>query len=237
MRKIFIDVGHGGADPGASAYGIKEKDRCLKISLLLRDLLNEQYTGHSIKLSRSTDKTLSLPERTKIANQWGADLLVSIHVNAGGGTGFESYTYRGNYRNREVTNSLRQIIHQNIVKATGLKNRGLKEANYHMLRESTMSAILTENGFIDHPSDVKKLKTAAFLTKIARGHAKGIADALQLKRKSSFKKDGSIFHTIKRGDTLWSLARNYGTTVQKLKWKNDRIDPYKLQIGSKLKIK
>lgn len=70
MVKIFIDPGHGGADPGAVANGLKEKDICLMIGILLRDFLNKEYVGHRIKLSRETDISLTLKERTDLANSW-----------------------------------------------------------------------------------------------------------------------------------------------------------------------
>src|SRR5699024_182816 len=107
MVKIFIDPGHGGSDPGAAANGLQEKDICLQIARKLQGILKQRYTSHQIKLSRTTDKTLTLKERTEMANRWDADYLVSIHVNAGGGTGFESYIFNGIYANKAETNRLR----------------------------------------------------------------------------------------------------------------------------------
>jgi len=183
MKKIFIDPGHGGQDPGAVANGLREKDLTLNIALKTRDYLRNHYEGHSIKMSRTSDQTLSLTERTNIANTWAADYLVSIHINAGGGTGFESFIYNGNYRGKPNTDQLRSVIHDEIVKKTKFFNRGKKEANFHMLRESRMPAVLTENGFIDRSEDAAKLKLDSFLRKIAEGHALGIALALKLKKK------------------------------------------------------
>ena len=60
MTKIFIDAGHGGTDPGAQANGLREKDLTLKLALKTRDILNNEYEGHSLRLSRTTDATLSL---------------------------------------------------------------------------------------------------------------------------------------------------------------------------------
>lgn len=185
MKKIFIDPGHGGQDPGAVGNGLREKDLNLQVALRVRNILNEKYSGHSIRMSRTTDKTVSLRERTNMANAWGADYLVSIHTNAGGGTGFESFIYNGSYANKTETNRLRSIIHDEVVKSTKFRDRGKKEANFHMLRESTMPAVLTENGFIDNIDDAKKLRTTSFLQQIAEGHAIGIAKALQLPAKKS----------------------------------------------------
>ncbi|HLQ72131.1 MAG TPA: N-acetylmuramoyl-L-alanine amidase [Bacillota bacterium] len=185
MTNIFIDPGHGGVDAGASGYGLKEKDLTLSIALKLRGILNEEYTGHSIKMSRTTDQTVSLRERTNMANAWGADYLQSIHINAGGGTGFESYIYNGSFSGKDRTKRLRNAVHDKVVSQTDFRDRGKKEANFHMLRESSMASSLTENGFIDFKSDADKLKSDAFLNRIARGHAEGLAKAFGLKKKDS----------------------------------------------------
>ena len=78
--KVFIDAGHGGSDPGAVGNGLKEKDIVLSIATKLGALLNGR--GISIKYSRTTDTYLSLEERARLANAWGADLFVSIHANS-----------------------------------------------------------------------------------------------------------------------------------------------------------
>ena len=77
--KIFIDPGHGGTDPGASGHGLKEKNVVLDLALALAKQL-EAYNCQ-IKLARDKDVTLSLSDRTKAANDWGADFYFSIHIN------------------------------------------------------------------------------------------------------------------------------------------------------------
>lgn len=234
MVKIFIDPGHGGVDPGARGYQLKEKDLTLSIALKLRDYLNKQYTGHSIKMSRTTDKTVSLKARTNAANSWNADYLISIHINSGGGTGFESYIY--NRTNNKGTINKQTIIHNEVMKYTAFGDRGKKRANLHMLRESRMNAILTENGFIDNKNDAAKLKSNAFLNQIAKGHALGLARALGLKRKTVTSVDNPNSYTIKRGDTLWSLAKKYNTTVSKIMELNPNIVPKSLPVGKKIAL-
>lgn len=93
MVKIFLDPGHGGSDPGASAYGLQEKNLTLDIAKRIRNYLNNHYSGHSIKMSWTTDKTVSLSARTNEANRLGADFFLSVHINAGGGTGYEDYIH------------------------------------------------------------------------------------------------------------------------------------------------
>lgn len=81
VKKIVIDPGHGGKDPGAMAYGLKEKDIVLKIAKNLAAVLAEE-TGAETFLTRDSDKFIPLEERTAVANASGADLFVSLHVNA-----------------------------------------------------------------------------------------------------------------------------------------------------------
>ncbi|BAC12810.1 N-acetylmuramoyl-L-alanine amidase [Oceanobacillus iheyensis] len=180
MKRIFIDPGHGGNDPGAMGNGLQEKDINLDIALRMKEYLLQTFGGHEVRLSRETDKTVSLSQRTTMANNWQADYLVSIHINAGGGTGFESYIFNGIYSGKAETHRLRQLVHQSIVNETGYYDRGMKEANFHMLRESQMPAVLTENGFIDYREDANKLKSSSFLQSIAKSHATGVADVLEL---------------------------------------------------------
>lgn len=182
-KKIFIDPGHGGSDPGAVGNGLKEKDLTLAIALECRRVLANEYTGHLIKMSRTSDKTVSLKQRTDMANAWGADFFLSIHINAGGGTGFESY--RWVQKGSSTTMAVQKAVHAAVLKVSGWRDRGQKWANFHVLRESNPPAILTENGFIDTAADAKKLKDSAFIKKLGRAHAEGLAKALGLKKKAT----------------------------------------------------
>src|SRR5690625_5546526 len=85
-------------------------------------------------MSRTTDKTLSLTQRTNDANSWGADYFLSIHINAGGGTGYEDYIYNGSVSNKTV--SIRNTMHAEIIKQIpDVRNRGKKTANFAVLRQ------------------------------------------------------------------------------------------------------
>jgi len=184
MVKIFIDAGHGGNDPGACTNGLKEKDLTLKIAKKIRDKL-ANYQNVQVKLSREDDQTLSLTQRTNMANAWGADYLISVHINAGGGTGFESYTYNKSYAGKQETNRKRSILHAEIMRQlNGVRDRGMKEANLHMVRESKMESVLTENLFIDNANDAALLKQDSWLDKIAQGHVNGLAIIFGLKQKT-----------------------------------------------------
>ncbi|WP_232732099.1 N-acetylmuramoyl-L-alanine amidase [Bacillus sp. mrc49] len=140
MTKIFIDRGHGGRDPGAVGNGLREKDITLKIGKRIRDILAE-YEKVTVKMSRTSDTFLSLSDRTKAANKWGADIFLSIHINAGGGTGYEDYIHTSASAKAKT---YQNMIHTEIIKLINLRDRGKKKSNFHVVREAKMPGVLTE---------------------------------------------------------------------------------------------
>lgn len=182
--KLYLDPGHGGTDPGATGNGLSEKDVTLDIALKIRSILVDQYENVEVRMSRTGDSTKSLNQRTDEANAWGADFYLSIHINAGGGTGYEDYIYSG-LSDSSRTAQYQDIIHAEVTKLNQLRDRGQKKANFHVLRESSMDALLSENGFIDNAQDAGLMKQASWRQNVAQGHANGIAKAFNLTRKSS----------------------------------------------------
>ena len=229
--KIFIDPGHGGEDSGTVGNGLKEKDLTLKIANKIRELLG-RYKNVSTKMSRTGDTYPSLPARTNEANAWGADFFLSVHINAGGGQGYEDYIFPAT---SQATKTYQGNIHAEILKLVDFKDRGQKTGNLHVLRESIMPALLTENGFIDNVSDASKLKRDAFIEDLAQGHVNGIVKSFNLKLNESEIPEGKT-HTIVKGDTLYSIAIKYGTSVSKLLVLNPKVKPNFLQIGQTLVI-
>jgi N-acetylmuramoyl-L-alanine amidase len=204
VTKIFIDPGHGGTDAGASGNGLQEKKLTLQIAARIRSILLDEYTGAEIRMSRTSDQTVSLKQRTDSANAWGADFYLSVHINAGGGTGFETYIYPGA---GQATVNYQNIIHDQVIKQGIFSSRGKKQADFHVLRESAMPALLTENGFIDHAGDAAKLKQAASIEKIARGHAEGLASAFGFKKKSTGPPPPDTFLIKVKAAELWYYDR------------------------------
>lgn len=152
-KKIYIDPGHGGTDSGAvGVNNLLEKDINLQVAKKVRDLLVKQ--GMQVKMSRETDKALSLEYRTNDANSWNANCFVSIHCNAynGSAKGIETYGYSTN------TTDLANNIHPQVINTKAYTlNRGVKTANFYVLRNSKMRACLIELGFIDNLDDAKIL--------------------------------------------------------------------------------
>ncbi|MCR8849950.1 N-acetylmuramoyl-L-alanine amidase [Rossellomorea sp. SC111] len=180
MPIIVLDPGHGGTDPGAMGNGLQEKNLTLTIGLKVKQLLEANYSV-DVRLTRETDRYVGLSERADFANAPGALYFVSLHHNAGGGTGFESYIYPGT--SSSETGRRQDIMHKeimNFLSGYGLRDRGQKEANFAVLRETAMPAILLENLFIDSVNDANLLKDPTFITGLSNAIASGVGKALNL---------------------------------------------------------
>ncbi|WP_226086518.1 N-acetylmuramoyl-L-alanine amidase [Mesobacillus sp. S13] len=184
--KLYLDPGHGGSDPGAQGNGLQEKDFTLDIALKIRSILENNYENIDVRMSRTSDVTKSLQQRTDEANAWGADFYLSIHINSfnGSASGYEDYIYIG-LSDNSATARYRDIIHTEVMKLNQLGDRGKKKADFHVLRESTMDAMLSENGFIDNDQNAALIKQESWRTNVAQGHANGIAKAFNLSEKNT----------------------------------------------------
>src|SRR5690625_192810 len=187
MVKIAIDAGHGINTPGKrTPADEREWSFNTKVANAAIKYLNEYQDVTVIRLDDSTGKTdVPLRDRTNKANREKADALVSCHHNANTGkwgnwTGTETYTHTKAFSESEV---IAKIVHKHIVKAYGLSNRGLKKANFHMLRESRMPAILIEGGFMDSRIDIKKMRNSKVLNAAGKAIAEGVAEYFGLKKK------------------------------------------------------
>lgn len=165
-KLIFLDAGHGGLDPGAvGATGLKEANVNLKVTKLLDKYLKN--AGFRTKNTRISKAGYSLKARTNLANKVKADLLISIHCNSyvsKTANGTETFAYSLQGESYKVA----KIVQSGLIKATGLTDRGVKIANFHMLRESNMPAILIEMAFISNKDEEQLLADNAFLEKVAK---------------------------------------------------------------------
>jgi N-acetylmuramoyl-L-alanine amidase len=207
MVKIYWDKGHGGRDPGAVGNGLQEKELVSKIVNYGMSYLSAKYEGFEQKSSRVSDETRTLDQRTDEANAWGANLLVSVHINsatAKTANGFETHIYP---KTGASTIALQNMLHNEIMqvnRAFGVTNdRGMKRSDFHMLRETKMDACLTENLFIVNVGDSNKLKNDAYLKAIGEAHARGIAKFKGLKQKvikvPETKTDNNTFYRVVAG--------------------------------------
>ncbi|WP_110111975.1 N-acetylmuramoyl-L-alanine amidase [Bacillus sp. CGMCC 1.16541] len=184
MKRIYLDAGHGGSDSGAVGNELAEKNIVLKIQQYMINYLNETYTGFIINTTRTTDIFLSLSERANRANSWNADIFFSIHVNAGGGTGYEDYIYTSP---GSTTINLQNVVHNQVISVLPKythANRGKKRANFAVLRQTTMPAILTEIAFIDTLKDANLLKNETFLREMSEAYVRGVAQFTGLPTKT-----------------------------------------------------
>ncbi|MEH6905659.1 N-acetylmuramoyl-L-alanine amidase [Neobacillus drentensis] len=182
--KLYLDPGHGGEDPGAQDNGLNEKDITLAIALKIRTIILKDYENVQVKMSRTSDTTKGLAERSSAANDWDADFFLAIHINSADNSaqGYEDFIYDGLSDSSKAA-KYQDIIHSEVIKVNQLKDRGQKRANFHVLRETKMPSLLTENGFISNKHDAELMKDSSWQLKVAQGHVNGIARAFNLKRK------------------------------------------------------
>jgi N-acetylmuramoyl-L-alanine amidase len=215
--RIMIDPGHGGKDGGAvGRRGTLEKDINLRASLALAEMLREKG-GFDVKLTRSDDRFIKLGHRSKLANNFNADLFVSIHCNAAEQrslSGFEVYFLSERASDPEaerlaefensvlalegedvVLDEAAQILYgmakteninaaaelaglmtQSLSKRVDLRNRGVKQAAFYVLRGANQPAVLVELAFLSHSKDETKLRSKKYLRKLVEGVHAGILE-------------------------------------------------------------
>ena len=175
--KVCLDAGHGGTDPGATSGKLYEKDINLKVVKAMEEYLKPYV---DIVLTRGADETVSLEKRVKVANEAKVDLYFSVHCNASDNTaakGWEIYIV-GKGGNAE---KLAKRVEANVFTDTtlGLKNRGIKTANFYVLKETDAPAVLVENAFISNTDDrTKFLKSDFILNYFAMSYSKAILERL-----------------------------------------------------------
>ena len=175
--KVFIDPGHGGYDNGAVQNGVFEDEINLQISQKIEAKLKAK--GVQVKMSRYDDTYLSLTQRSRMANNWGSDIFVSIHQNSttsSSANGIETYYYSSRQDSRELATE----IQNDLIKATNAVNRGVKTANYSVIQTARMSSNLVECGFISNPTEAKNLSSSSYQDKVAEGIVNGIMEYLQM---------------------------------------------------------
>lgn len=174
-KKFYLDAGHGGSDPGAvnDNLGLEEKIAALDICLYLGEILEQQ--GALVYFSRIDNETYpALTHRATEANSYGADAFISIHLNSAenkAASGIETLVYSLNGTAAKIA----EKVQQNMIKATGWKDRGVKaRPDLGVLRLTKMPAILCEVGFISNDQEAKELFKKPTQQKLANAIAEGI---------------------------------------------------------------
>lgn len=168
--KVFLDAGHGGKDPGALGNGLKEKDITLSVTLKVGEILKNH--GITVGYSRTTDVFVELADRAKKANNFGADVFVSIHTNAAeniNAKGVETFSYPGSVKGSRLAQAIQDSVLDDKLYTI---NRGTKTANFAVLRLTNMPAALVEMGFITNGEDANILKNRQ--NELAIAIAKGV---------------------------------------------------------------
>ena len=181
--KIFIDAGHG-----KDTYGKRAPDdsmREFEFNSAVANYVKEYfkvYPDADIMFSHSFTTDVPLQDRTNYANKEKAALFISIHANAYGDgwndvRGIETYIYTN--KPPEAV-QLASYVQNELIRETSQKNRGVKTANFHVLRETNMTAILIECGFMTNKEDLILLKSDAYRRKCALAIVNSIASYFKL---------------------------------------------------------
>lgn len=178
--KIMIDAGHGPNTSGKRSPDGRIREFHFNAAVAGEVKKRLMLDGHSVFFSHQQDKDVPLHERTALANRLGADLFVSIHANAFGSffndtNGIETFTYT---KPSTASSKFAASIQQALVMSTHRKNRGVKKADFAVLRDTRMPAVLIECGFMTHREEAELLKMETYRKRCASAIAFGISCAI-----------------------------------------------------------
>ncbi|MBV9120099.1 MAG: N-acetylmuramoyl-L-alanine amidase, partial [Chloroflexi bacterium] len=194
-KVIAIDPGHGSPDPGTVDFGYHEADITLAVGLQLKALL--EAAGAKTVYTRTSDRALApagsstsveLQARCDLANNAGAQLFVSIHVNESSNPNYSGVTtyygptdgyYSGAKRTQQqvtASSQLAQLVESDVAAATGETADGVDDAPFYVLGHTTMPSILVETGFLSNRAEATNLTNPAYQQRLAKGVFQGIAD-------------------------------------------------------------
>lgn len=190
---VILDPGHGGADSGAVAQGVVEKDLNLDVAHRVAEALGERHVA--VRLTREDDRFVPLPERVRMANQTPGAIFVSIHFNdspsGSAASGIETYysqtretglLWTSMSRSAEdcarESQRLADCIQGALVVETAAADRGIKERALYVTRRVLAPAVLVEGGFVSHPAEARRLGDPDYRQRLAKSMADGIFNYL-----------------------------------------------------------
>ena len=236
-KKVVIDSGHGGVDGGSSGNGILEKEYTLKISNYIKKRLDE--LGIENAMTRTSDELLDQSTRPKKAQSFfgkGNDVIVlSNHLNAGGGDGAEIiYALRNSDALSKLIAKELESSGQNVRKYYQRRLPGNPSKDYYYLLRDTPNneTLIVEYGFLDSTGDDVNLIKNNW-EDLAEAVVKALANYIGVPYSLNEESD---YYVVKKGDSLWSIAKKYNMTVDELKSINN-LKSNLLSIGQRLKIK
>ena len=177
-KVIVIDAGHGGHNPGAVRFGLREADNNLAVALKLEEILKNK--GAKVIMTRTSDISLvdktsplrdELQARVDITNKNNADIFVSIHTNSS-----ENSSAKGamTFYYDDSSKKLAQSIQDQMVTSTNAPDKGTSYGNFLVLRNNEVPAVLVEMGFISNEEEAHQLNNTNYRQKMAVGIANGI---------------------------------------------------------------
>lgn len=189
FMKIAIDAGHGYETPGKRTVdGMKEYEFNRAVAGDMKKLL-EKYEGVTVLFTHSDQRDVPLNERTTKANKEKVDVFISIHANAHGNgnqwtsaEGIETYVYT---TKPKTATRLAQMVQNELISSTKRKDRGVKTANFHVLKATSMTAILCECGFMTNKEEAVLLQTSSYRLTCAKAIVDAIVKYYQLTKTKS----------------------------------------------------
>lgn len=177
-KTIVIDPGHGGSNPGATKYGMRESDNNLSVGIKLKKVLEEH--GAKVVMTRETDKTVAaeglelkqeLQARVDLVDTNNADIFISLHTNAN-----ENANVHGamTFYHNDISEKLADDIQKSLIKFTEATDKGTEKENFYVLRNNKVPAILVEMGFITNKIEADKLNSDVYRGELVNGIYDGI---------------------------------------------------------------
>ncbi|WP_078431679.1 N-acetylmuramoyl-L-alanine amidase [Metabacillus halosaccharovorans] len=225
--KIAIDAGHGYETPGKrSVDGMKEYEFNCAVANEMKKLL-VKYEGVTVLFTHSDQRDVPLNERTTKANKEKVDVFISIHANAHGignqwtsAEGIETYVYT---TKPKTATRLAQMVQNELISSTKRKDRGVKTANFHVLKATSMTAILCECGFMTNKEEAALLQSSSYRLTCAKAIVDAIVKYYQLTKTKStissslYKVQVGAFSNKQSADALAKelIAKGYDTFIVK----------------------